>query len=87
VPLILAIRADYFGRKSFATISVAMGLFSGIISVGFPFFGGWVLDIAGSNPVFFLLSMLIGLIAAVMFFFAKPPESPRRVSAEIESWT
>jgi len=74
VPLILAIRADYFGRKSFATITVVMGLFSGIISVGFPSFGGWVLYITESNPVFFLLSMLIGFIAAVMFFFAKPPE-------------
>ena len=85
VPLILAIRADYFGRMAFATITVVMGLFSGIISVGFPVFGGWVLDITGSHPVFFLLSMLIGFIAAAMFFFAKPPESPQKVSAEIES--
>jgi OFA family oxalate/formate antiporter-like MFS transporter len=85
LPLILAIRADYFGRKSFATITVVMGLFSGILSVGFPAFGGWVFDITGSNPVFFLLSMLIGFIAAVMFFFAKPPESPQKISAEIES--
>jgi sugar phosphate permease len=85
VPLILALRADYFGRKAFATITVVMGLFSGIISAGFPSFGGWVLDITGSNPVFFLLSMLIGFIAAVMFFFAKPPGSPQKVSAEIES--
>jgi MFS family permease len=85
VPLILAIRADYFGRKSFATITVIMGLFSGIISVGFPSFGGWILDITGSYQTFFLLSMLIGFIAAVMFFFAKPPESPQKVSAEIES--
>jgi sugar phosphate permease len=85
LPLILAIRADYFGRKSFATITVVMGLFSGILSIGFPSFGGWVLDISGSNPVFFLLSMSIGFMAAVMFFFAKPPESPQKVSAEIES--
>jgi MFS family permease len=75
VPLILAIRADYFGRKSFAAITVVMGIFSGIISVGFLPFGGWTLDITGSNPVYFLLSMLIGFIAAVMFFFAKPPSA------------
>jgi len=85
VPLILAIRADYFGRKAFATIAVVMGFFSGIIFVGFPAFSGWVLDTTGSNPVFFLLWMLIGFIAAVLFFFAKPPESQQKVSAEIES--
>jgi MFS family permease len=85
VPLILAIRADYFGRKSFATITVVMGFISGILSVGFPSFGGWVLDTTGSNPIIFLLSMLIGFTAAVMFFLAKPPESPQKVSAEIES--
>ena len=85
VPLILAIRADYFGRKAFATITVVMGLFSGIIFVGFPAFSGWILDTTGSNPVFFLLWMLIGFVAAVMFFFAKPPELPQKVSAEIES--
>jgi MFS family permease len=83
VPLILAIRADYFGRKSFATITVVMGLFSGIISVGFPALRGWVLDITGSNPVFFLLSMLIGFIAAVMFLFAKPPASPHEITGSV----
>jgi len=85
VPLILAIRADYFGPKSFATITVVMGLFSGIISVGFPALRGWILDTTGSNPIFFLLSMFIGFTAAVMFIFAKPPESRQKVSAEIES--
>jgi len=85
VPLILAIRADYFGRKSFATITVVMGFFSGIISVGFPSFGGWILDITGSYQAFFLLSMLVGFIAAALFFFARPPEPPRQALAEAES--
>ena len=85
VPLILAIRADYFGRRSFATITVVMGLFSGILSVGFSALSGWALDITGSNPIFFLLSMFIGFTAAVMFIFAKPPESPQKASAEIKS--
>jgi len=85
VPLILAIRADYFGRKAFATITAVMGFASGIISASFPIFGGLILDITGSYQTFFLLSMLIGFIAAVMFFFAKPPESPQQVSTAIES--
>jgi len=75
-PLILALRADYFGRKAFATITVVMGFIGGIVSAGFVFLNQAMLGLAGNNRAVFLLSMLIGFVAAVMVIFAKPPELP-----------
>ncbi len=75
-PLILALRADYFGRKAFATITVVMGFIGGIVSAGFVFLNQAMLGLAGNNQAVFLLSMLIGFVAAVMVIFAKPPELP-----------
>ena len=89
VPLILAIRADYFGRRAFATITVVMMFISGIIgmpvSAGLSLLAGWIFDITGSYQSAFLLSMLIGFIPASVFFFARPPEPLRGVSALTES--
>lgn len=80
VPLILAIRADYFGRRAFATITVVMIFASSIIgaplSFGLSSLVGWILDITGSYQLAFLLSMLMGFIPATVFFFARPPELP-----------
>jgi MFS family permease len=75
-PLILAMRADYFGRKAFATITVVMGFIGGIVSVGFVFLNQFILGPTGNYQVVFLLSMLIGLVAAATVIFAEPPELP-----------
>jgi len=90
VPLILAIRADYFGRRAFATITVVMMFISGIIgipvSAGLTPLLGWIFDITGSyyQPAF-LLSMLIGFVPATVFFFARPPKPSHRALAPTES--
>lgn len=77
IPLVLAIRADYFGRQAFATITVATMLVSGAImaplSVILGFLGVWTYDPTGGHPLNFLLLMLIGFIPAALFLFAKPP--------------
>jgi MFS family permease len=77
IPLILAIRADYFGRKAFATITVVMMFISSLIraplSVPWPPLAAWILDITGSFQLVFILSMLLGFIPAVIFFYARPP--------------
>lgn len=75
-PLILAMRADYFGRKAFATITVVMGFINGILSAGFVFVNQAILGPAGNNQAVFLLSILIGIVAAATVIFAKPPELP-----------
>jgi sugar phosphate permease len=81
VPLMLAIRADYFGRRKFASITVATVFISGLISVplSMPWIplSGWFIEITSSYLLLFLLSMLLGLIPAVVFFFARPPNPPQ----------
>jgi MFS family permease len=73
-PLMTAIRADYFGRKSFATI---MGFSSMIIQIGTvlgPLLGGFVGDLTGGDfrPAFMIIA-LITAIGAVLFALAEPP--------------
>ncbi len=87
VPLILAIRADYFGRRAFATVTVATMLVSGIISIPvnilFPLMIGRLQDTVGSAVPGLLLSALIGLAAATIFLFVRQPEPPHPVSSKI----
>jgi len=89
VPLILAIRADYFGRRAFATVTVVMMFISGLISsplsIPWPPLAGWILDVTGSYQLVFILSMLIGFIPAAVFFYARPPKPPRNVLTPAES--
>ena len=82
IPLILAIRADYFGRRAFATITVVMMFVSGLISspllMSWPPLASWILYVTESYQLVFLLSILIGFIPATVFFFARPPKPPQR---------
>lgn len=75
-PLITSVRADYFGRRAYATI---MGFSSMIMMVGMttgPLFGGFIRDVTGSYSMAFLI--LAGLAAAgsIAIFLARKPEAP-----------
>ena len=78
IPLLLAIRADYFGRNRFATITVAAFFFSGLIGSPFSLFlpplSGWIYDVSRSYELIYLSSIILGLIPAAIFFFARPPK-------------
>jgi len=75
IPLILAIREDYFGRKAFATITVIM-----IFISTFPisFIVGLLPILLSRNQLFPMIIILSGLVAAIMFFFSTPPEQPQQ---------
>jgi len=72
-PLLVALRADYFGPKHFATI---MG-FSQLVMIPGMFLGpvisGFAYDIQGSYVTVFTVIAIIGLIGAVLVVFLKPP--------------
>ena len=75
--MMTAIRADYFGRKSFATI---MGFSSMVIQVGTvsgPLLGGFVGDLTGGDfrPAFGIIAVFTAM-GAVFFALAKPPVHP-----------
>jgi MFS family permease len=85
VPLILAIRADYFGRRYFATITVAATLVAGIMGSPVAFLSsassGWLYDMTDSFIPTLLLSLLVGLATATLFLYARPPAPPREATA------
>ncbi len=75
-PLMQAMRADYFGRKSFAQI---MGFSSMIVMIGMtsgPLIAGILADKTGSYTLgFTILAIMVGL-GSLFFVFAKKPDPP-----------
>ena len=85
VPLLLAIRADYFGRRAFATITAITMLITWLLS--FPTILRFVLatslqNATGSLVMGLVLPILIGLPAPVLFFFARGPGPRQPVASE-----
>jgi sugar phosphate permease len=79
-PLMQAIRADYFGTRSFGTI---MGFSSLIIMLGMtsgPIFAGFMADRTGSYESGFTV-LALGALAGSLFFVLSPkPPPPRRAA-------
>ena len=72
--LVNAIRADYFGRTSYATIS---GFASLVIMVGMtigPLFAGFVYDWTGAYRTAFLVLAALVALGSVAFLLARKPE-------------
>jgi MFS family permease len=79
-PLMTTIRADYFGRASFATI---MGFSSLLVMVGMtsgPLFAGIMADIFDGYRVGFIVIAAITGIGSLFFVLAREPNSPERLS-------
>lgn len=73
-PLMVGIRADYFGAASFGTI---MGLSSMIVMLGMtagPLFCGWMYDTHGNYDLAFTSIAIASAVGSLCFWFAKPPE-------------
>lgn len=76
-PLMTTIRADYFGRQSFATI---MGFSSLIVMVGMtggPLFAGIMADIFDGYRVGFIVISAVTGIGSLFFALARPPKVPQ----------
>ena len=72
-----SIRADYFGRTSFATIVGFSSVVITVTSITAPIFAGWLADIRGNYRLpFTILALLTGL-GSIFFLFARRP-APRR---------
>ncbi len=73
-PLMVAIRADYFGPRSFGTI---MGFSSLIVMLGMtagPIVCGVLFDLYGNYQIAFTSMACISLSGAICFYFAAPPK-------------
>ncbi len=73
IPVYIAMRGEYFGRKSFATIGGIMQMFLIIPTVIGPIFAGYVYDVTGSYYNAFMLFALLYLVGAGVIAFAKRP--------------
>ena len=77
--LLFALRADYFGRKYFATIA---GVEQSIVAIGTvigPVYAGLVYDINQSYQLAYSTFILSITLGAVICFFAYPPKPPKRL--------
>ncbi len=75
-PLMVALRADYFGPSSFGTI---MGFSSLIVMLGMsggPLYAGYLADLYGDYQLAFATLALSALAGACCFALARPPELP-----------
>ena len=76
-PLMVAMRADYFGARSFGTI---MGFSSLIVMLGMsfgPIFAGLMADIYGDYELGLSLLAGFSLLGSICFLAALPPEPKR----------
>lgn len=77
-PLMVAMRADYFGASSFGTIMGFSSLISMLgMSIG-PIFVGYMADVQGDYQLGFLTIAGFAFIGSFCFFAATPPKPPVR---------
>lgn len=81
-PLMVALRADYFGPSSFGTI---MGFSSMIIMLGMsagPVLAGYLADVYGNYEIGFTVLAAAAILGSFCFAAATPPAPPRRAQVE-----
>ncbi|MCE2405296.1 MAG: MFS transporter [Dehalococcoidia bacterium] len=75
-PLAVAIRADYFGQRAFATItglSMAPMFFLQLVA---PLFAAAMFDWQGSYTIAFVVLTVLGVVGALLFLPATKPAAP-----------
>jgi MFS family permease len=78
-PLMQALRADYFGRRSYGIIAGYSSLVVTLGTSGGPILAGVLFDRFGDYRHAFAWIAVFSLIGAAMFAMAKPPTSRRRL--------
>jgi sugar phosphate permease len=77
-PLMAALRADYFGRASFGTISGASSMVVMLGMMAGPLIAGILADRTGSYRPGFTVLAVLALLGSTFFLFARRPAPPRR---------
>ena len=77
VPLMPAIRAEYFGRASLGKIQGVMNPVMMISGATGPILAGHLFDTTGSYRTAFMTIGLLTFVAAIVIFFARPSKKPR----------
>ena len=75
IPLLIAIRGDYFGRKAFATIMGLSQLPSNLAMIGAPLFAGYMFDTTGTYFIPFSAFAALNFLGAVLVLVARRPKN------------
>ena len=77
MPVKHSIRASYFGRRAFATITGYTTLFGALTNIAYPVFAGWSYDVTGSYSSAFGIIAALQALAVVFMILAKKPKPPK----------
>ena len=77
IPLMTAIRGDFFGRKAFATISGISQFPSNLATIGALIFAGYMFDTTGSYFVPFIIFALLNYLGALLMLVVRRPKAAR----------
>ena len=78
VPLMPAIRAEYFGRTAFGKIQGAMSPVTMVAGGVGPIMAGYLFDVNGSYTISFSLTVAFSFMAAVIILFVRPSMTARQ---------
>lgn len=78
------LRARFWGRKAFASISGMVQTVSGVFGIIAPIYAGWIYDTTGSYMTAFYLLVATMVAAAVVGLFLNPPKPPARIGKVTE---
>ncbi|MBI3931480.1 MAG: MFS transporter [Chloroflexi bacterium] len=80
IPLTIALRADLFGRRNFATIGGLTMPLSMIGAVTAPILAGYLYDVSQSYSRAFYIFLVMIVLSGVLFLFIPRPTPPKRYS-------
>jgi sugar phosphate permease len=78
-PLMQAIRADYFGRRSFGVIMGFSSMISVLGNITGPLIAGFLADMTGGYETGFTILAVLAALGSVFFLIARRPPPPKRV--------
>jgi MFS family permease len=80
-PMMQAMRADYFGRRSFGMIMGFSSMITTLGNLSGPLIAGILADRTGSYEAGFTVLAVLAALASVFFLLATPPKPPARIRA------
>jgi MFS family permease len=78
-PVMNAVQADYFGRRSLGKIIGWLQSLSLPVTIAAPIIVGYVADVQNTYRLAFSITALISLLGSITIFLARPPSPPLRV--------
>ena len=83
-PVLQAMRADYFGTRSFGTIQGFAAMIATVGASSGPLLAGFMADRTGSYELGFTILAVMGAVGSLVFLFAGEPRPPRRAARPAE---